>query len=188
MTARWQEFENSSTYLQAIAKELEHEGLLQDVLAAMPPDCRPGFERPLVRRWWPGQVLGEANDIVIRLRDAATLERVVLHALRNSMGKVIGPLVKVMLSLSGSSPGSLLNNAERLMTAGVRGLRFGWTQSGPNDGEFTVYYPVPITHGFVVHYRAIMFHVLNLTQREGDVDGGVLRDGGKTVALRLHWR
>ncbi len=188
MSARWHDFENSSTYVNAIAKELSAEGLLADVIAALPPDCRPGFEQPLSKRWWPGQVLGEANEVVIRQHGDAALERLVQHALRNSMGRVIGPLVKVTLSLSGASPATLLANANRLMTAGVRGLEFGWAATDLRSGEFTVRYPSAASPAFGVHYRAVLLHTLQLTQREGTVEPGTLRDGGRTVALRLRWR
>ncbi len=183
---RWLDFENAGTYVNAIATELVAAGMMPALLARVGPLVREGLEQPLSRKWWPGAVIGESNELVVARFGAPALERVVLAALNNRMGVVVGPLVKVTVSLSGMKPGTLFAGAPRVFAAGVRGLTVDWTADGASGGLFRIGYPSPVTASFVAHFRAIAHYILSLAQRKGEVKGALSADH-RAVELHVRW-
>lgn len=138
------DFELSAMNLSAMDKALKAAGRREEVYALLSPEARASFEDPHSARWHPGRFAVEAWMAIIKLSGMPWLEELNYQLTRQSFGPVVGPLVKIGLTLSGSSPASIFSRLGDLVSLALRGPVFEWKAAGPQGGAETISYPCAV--------------------------------------------
>lgn len=103
------DFELSAVNLAAMGKALAASGRQQEVYALLSPDARTAWENPHSTRWHTGRFAVEGWMAIIKLGGKPWLEELNYDLTRKSFGPIVGPLVKIGLTLSGQGPASVFN-------------------------------------------------------------------------------
>ena len=62
---------------------------------------------------------------------------------RDSLGPVLGPVLKMATLLAGASPATLFSRLDQLASAGSRGSTHTWAKESDTSGTLTIRYPSP---------------------------------------------
>ncbi len=138
------DFELSALNLAAMDKALAAEGLREAVYALISPEARAGFREPHSARWHPGRYGIELWNALLELGGKPRVEEFNYQMTKKSFGPIVGPLAKLGMTLSGSTPASIFARLESLVSVALRGVIFEWKLSSPNGGVQTITYPCPI--------------------------------------------
>lgn len=130
--------------LAAMDKAFEAEGRRDQILAIISAEARAAYKEPHVARWHPGQYAIEGWCALLELGGKPLLEGFNYRMTKRSFGPIVGPLVKMGMTLSGSTPASMFARMESLTSVAIRGVRFEWKPSGPGGGAQSIEYPCPI--------------------------------------------
>lgn len=137
-------FEVSSVNLSAMGKALLASGRAGEVYALLSPEARATFENPLSARWHPGAHAIEGWAAIVQVGGMKWLEDLNFELTRKSFGPIVGPLVKIGLTISGSSPATLLSRLGEITSVALRGLAFDWKATGTSAGVLTLRYPLAV--------------------------------------------
>lgn len=138
------DFELSAVNLGAMDKALEATGKRAEVYALISAEARAAHQAPHTARWHPGRFAVEAWMAIIKVGGKALLEEMNYSLTRKSFGPIVSPLVKIGLTLSGSSPASIFARLGDLTSVALKGVTFEWKPSGPQGGSQTITYPSAI--------------------------------------------
>ncbi len=142
---------------------------------------------PSSQRWWPGELHEEVYVVLSKVAGDEAVERVGQVTVRNSVGPIVMPVVRVTLALLGSTPGSLLARANQLVTSSVRGLTVSWAPDGPTAGAVEARYGQAVPPAYVPLWRGMMRYVFEITETTGTVTDTQLTADRQAVYLRLSW-
>lgn len=135
------DFEVSSVNLTAMGKALASSGRSAEVYALLSPEARATWENPLTARWHPGRHAVEGWAAVVKVGGVRWLEDLNFTLTRQSFGPIVGPLVKIGLTLSGSSPATIFSRLGNLVSVALKGLTFDWQPASASAGTLRVTYP-----------------------------------------------
>lgn len=151
------DFELSGTNLSAFHKALGTTGKLDAVVALLSPEAREAFAAPHAVRWHPGRVGVEVWRAAVTVGGPGLLEDLNHRLTRDSFGPIVGPLVRIALTLSGGSPASVFARMGDAIALALRGVRFEWAARPPNAGTITLTYPQAMPLDVVEHgWRGII--------------------------------
>lgn len=136
------DFEVSSVNVGSMAKALAASGRAAEVFALLSPETRAAWERPHDQRWHPGKVAIEGWSAIVKVGGPSWLEELNYRVTRDSFGPIVGPLVKIGLALSGSSPATIFSRLGDVTSVALRGVQFQWTAGVPTGGTEVLRYPV----------------------------------------------
>ena len=135
------DFELSSVNVASLAKALESSGRRKEIDALLSPEARAVLADPHSARWHPGKLAVEMWMAVVKLGGAKWLEELNYEMTKKSFGPIVGSVVKIGLTLSGSSPATIFSRLDSLVSVALKGLRFEWKPGGAQAGVETITYP-----------------------------------------------
>ena len=133
------DFELSAVNLAAMDKALGTRR--EEVYALLSPEALAVHRDPHSARWHPGHLAVEAWVAIIKLGGKQWLEDLNYELTKKSFGPIVTPLIKIGLTLSGSSPASIFSRLGDTVTVALRGLKLEWKPGGPSNGAETISYP-----------------------------------------------
>ncbi len=136
-------FEISALNVNGTKKALERHGLYAEVMAQLSPQAQAIFADPYSARWHDAKSLLAVWHAVKTLRGVELVESLNHEIIRDSIGPVLGPVLKVATALAGASPAALLSRLDQLASAGSRGSRHEWKKTTEKSGVLTITYPGP---------------------------------------------
>lgn len=134
-------FEISALNLNGTKKALQQNGLLADVLARLPAAQQAALNDPYSSKWHNGSQLLAIWQAVKDLRGVEAVESLNHEIVRDSIGPVLGPVLKMATLLSGASPAALFSRLDQLASAGSRGSTHTWTKETDTGGTLRIRYP-----------------------------------------------
>lgn len=133
------DFELSAVNLAAMDKAL---GARRDeVYARLSPEALAAHRDPHGARWHPGRFAVEAWVAIVAIGGKQWLEDLNYELTKKSFGPIVTPLIKIGLTLSGSSPASIFSRLGDTTSVALRGVTFEWKPGGPSAGAETLNYP-----------------------------------------------
>lgn len=138
-----QGYEVSATYVSGLVKALATLGKLEPVAARLGAEAGAAVATPHKQGWWPGALTEQLIDAIEAEGGASLVEDVGRLNVKNSMGPVVMPLVKVTFAIFGTSPARLFEKMGQFSGTAVRGITILWTAAGERAGAFEIRYPTP---------------------------------------------
>jgi hypothetical protein len=138
-------FEVTAVYVSGFRKALVDLGLLAQVVARLQPATRAVLDSPFSARTHDADVLRDLSDTLHALAGAETFQKHAYLMARDSLGKILIPMFKVALALTGRSPATLLARVPDSVNQALRGVKATWLPDGPSGGVLRVDYPEPVT-------------------------------------------
>ena len=134
------DFELSSVNLAGLAKALDASGRRAEIDALLSPSARAALADPHSARWHPGKLAVEMWMAVVKLGGPKWLEELNYEMTKKSFGPIVGSVVKIGLTLSGSSPATVFSRLDNLVSVALKGLQFEWKPRAQGGVE-TITYP-----------------------------------------------
>ena len=180
-------FEISALNLNGTKKALQQNGLLADVLARLPPAQRDALNDPYSAKWHDGHALLAIWQAVKDLRGVEAVETLNHEIVRDSLGPVLGPVLKMATLLSGASPAALFSRLDQLASAGSRGSTHTWVKESDTSGTLTIRYPDEQPLELMAAIWRGIFRVTRDLLNTPVVVDGVTEAPGHAFVFRLHW-
>jgi hypothetical protein len=184
-----QGYEVSATYVSGLVKALTALRRLEAVTARLGAEARVPIDAPNQQSWWPGALTEQLIDAIEAEGGVPLLEEVGRLNVKNSMGPVVMPLVKVTFAIFGSSPARLFEKMGQFSGTAVRGIAILWTASGDAAGTFEIRYPTP-QHVAQSHlWRGGFLGCFDVAGRPGRVELSPVQvaEHGKVLRFSLSW-
>ncbi len=149
------DFECSALSVSAFGHALDVMGLRATALdpalaAALPAEAQAMLREPHAARWHPGRHLQALWFAVQQVRGDEGVDELHFRVSKDSMGRVVRPMVRVTFALAGVSPAAILSRMNSVVSIAVRHLDFDWAET-PGGGRWSVTYPRPIPPALVLH-------------------------------------
>lgn len=180
-------FEISALNVNGTKKALQKHGLLTEVLARLTPEARAVFEAPYSAKWHDAKALLAVWQAVKELRGVEQVTALNHEIIRDSIGPVLTPVLKLATALSGATPATLLSRLDQLASAASRGSTHVWKAESPTRGTLRITYPAPEPLELI---GPIWKGILRVT---GDLIGKpavieqVTEEGGNTFVFVISW-
>lgn len=136
-------FEISALNVNGTKKALEKRELLDQVLSRLTPEVAAVLTDPYSAKWHDGNALLAIWQAVRALRGLEAVETLNHEIVRDSLGPVLGPVLKMATLLAGASPATLFSRLDQLASAGSRGSTHTWAKESDTSGTLTIRYPSP---------------------------------------------
>lgn len=182
------DFEVSGMNLKGLLDALDARGLREQVVAQVSQEVQAACAEPMRRKWYPSAVTVEIWTALVRIGGPQLLEDVSFGIVRRAYGPVVGPLVKVALALSSSSPAALFSQFGRFTSLALRNVQFNWESTGANSGIVTVRYPRPMPQEIAEPaWRGIFRIGPELTGKDIRVEQCVARTDENAFEFHVGW-
>lgn len=177
----------SSVHIAGFVSAAKRLNVLEKALPLLAAPTRHVLEHPFDQKWVPAQVI---QDLTARVADAygpETLDELNFMMTKDSLGKLVLPMLKVALAITGSSPATVFSRLNDSVKVAMQGVTTKWVAEGANAGRVTVRYPEappPVVHH---SWRGIFRFAFELTGKQGQLTAHRYVDEGKTLELDVTW-
>lgn len=113
----------------------------KQALEAMKPETRAALTTPSSANWHDGSVVIDAAEAVHTLAGDAGVESMNYQAVKQSLGPIMAPFIKVTLALFGTSPETIIKRMNDSLGTVMKGVRTEWVKSGPKSGRIIITHP-----------------------------------------------
>lgn len=168
----------------AAAREL---GLLEKAEPQLTAETRAVLANPYGAKWVSMHVIQDLTAALARVHGPECLDELNLRMTRNSLGKLVLPMLRVALAITGRSPATIFSRLDDSVKVAMKGVSATWLAKGPNAGMVTLRYPE--APPAVVHHawRGVFRFGFEITERQGRLTAHRYLDGGKTIELEVEW-
>ena len=135
------EWKYSSMGMRSLAVGVASLPCAKDALAAMKAETRAALENPSSTSWHDGSIVIDAAEAVHRFAGNEGVEAMNFAALKQSLGPVVAPFLKVTLTLFGGTPDTLIKRMNDSLSTVMKGVRTEWQPTGPRAGRLTITHP-----------------------------------------------
>jgi hypothetical protein len=181
------DWKSSAVYLAGLVKSIRVAGLLEPVLAKVPPETRAIADNPYGQRWHPWQHGAALATAVVEVAGPQALEDITFVMARDSFGPILTPMLKVALTLMGMSPAAVFSRVDQSIKPAVQGVTARYDSTGPTSGAVSFEYPVVPPAYADTSWRGglrFMFHLVGL---EGRIAPCERLEGGRVLRYALTW-
>ncbi len=185
MSAPTRVWETSATYFHAVVLALEDLGHKAGVRALAPPAVQELIDHPQSRGWWSAEVSIELTRTLERYGGWELVQKVAKSASLGSLGRLIKPLVSVLVAISGTSPATLMARSGQLLTVAVRNVPSEWSTTSPTSGTFVVRYPTPVDRIYGAWWVGGLELIFDMTRCVGTTR--LVSHEGGTLVFELRW-
>lgn len=162
-------------------------GVFEKALPFLTAETRQVLEHPFDAKWVPARVIQDLTARVAEQYGPECLDPVNFAMTKDSLGKLVLPMLRVALSLTGSSPATVFSRLGDSVKIAMKGVSATWRATDPNAGTVTLRYPEappPVVHHA---WRGVFRFGFELTAREGRLVAHRYLDEGKTVEFDVAW-
>jgi hypothetical protein len=181
-------FEVTAVYVAGFRKALQDLGLLERVSAKLQPSTKAVLEAPHGARTHDAEVLRDLSDTLYALAGAEVFQQHAYLMARDSLGKILIPMFKVALALTGRTPATLLSRVPDSVHQALRGVKATWEPDGPNAGRLRVDYPQPVPSAAADGWRGTLRFLFELLEgKPAHIEAIDLTNGQRTLVIRVRW-
>lgn len=181
-------FEVTSVYVAGFRKALIDLGLLERIAEKVQPSTRAVLEAPYSARTHDADVLRDLSDTLYAVAGVEVLRRHSYLMARDSLGKILIPMFKVALALTGRTPATLLARVPDSVRQALRGVTATWTPDGPKRGALQVDYPEPVTPVAAESWRGTLTFLFELLEgMPAHIEAIDLLNDLRTIRIDVRW-
>lgn len=181
-------FQVTSVYLSGFKKALSDMGLLEAVTARVSAATKAVLDAPFSARTHDGAVLADLSDT---LRSIGGGEKVQEHAYvmaRDALARILIPMFKVALALTGRSPATLLSRLGDSVEQATRGVRVQWQADSANGGKLRIDYPVVVSQSAEDGWRGSLKFLFELVEgMPATITKSEWLNGQRTLLFHISW-
>jgi len=178
----------SSVHVAGFVAAAKRLGLMDKMLPLLAPETKHVVEHPYDEKWVSAQVIQDLSNCVADAHGPDALDEVNFVMTKDSLGKLVLPMLRVALAITGRSPATIFARLHDSVRVAMKGVSVTWAPNGTNAGRVTLRYPEPVPK--VVHYawRGVFRFAWDLTERQGQLVDARYLDEGKTLELDVSWK
>ncbi len=181
-------YEISATYLLANIKAIRELGFYDAWFGSLSDDLKEIVASPNRQNWWPGAV----NERVLRaLADRCgepAVEAVGFTSVHRSIGPIVLPLLKVLLTMTSSDPNTIFSRLGQFSSTSSRGVEITWRPIDATHGEATIRYNARTEPVMKALWRGGLRSGFSLLNRQGAVDAATQSVDGRALTFLLSWK
>lgn len=167
---------------------IEKNGLADSVRAQLPAGTQAVWDKPpLPVSWIPARHVDDMLDAVLKIAGEEKLMQLAEDVMRASLGPVVRPLLKTMMSLFGASPAALFGKLDSVALVFVRGASFSYEADGQNEGIVRVRTVDKPGRAWLRMWKGTLRFAFEVAQVTGTVQPGTLDADGQGAAFRVSW-
>lgn len=177
----------SSVHVAGFVAAMKRQGLMEKVFPVLAAETRHVLDHPYDQKWVSAHVIQDLTNSVATAHGPDALDQVNYMMTNDSLGKLVLPMLRVALAITGRSPATIFARLGDSLKVAMKGVTAKWTPEGANAGRVTLTYPEPVPR--VVHYawRGVFRFGFDLTERKGQLVAHRYLDGGKLLELDVSW-
>jgi hypothetical protein len=181
-------FEVTSVYVLGFRKALADLGHLDAVVARVDATTRAVLERPFSSRTHSADVLRDLSDALLAVAGPEVFRRHAYLMARDALGRILLPMFKVALALTGRTPATLLARVPDSVQQAMRGVTVTWSSTGPTGGTLAVKYPEPVNRTAEEGWRGTLQFLFELIE---GAPGRIARvewlEGDTLLVMHIAW-
>lgn len=177
----------SSVHIAGFVNAAKQLGLFEKVLPLLNAETRHVLDHPFDQKWVTAHVIQDLTARIAEAHGAEKLDALNFVMTRDSLGKLVMPLLRVALAITGRSPATIFSRLGDSVKVAMKGIDASWLPDGANAGRVTLRYPeVPPQ---VIHHcwQGVFRFAFELTGRDGRLVAHRYLDAGKTLELEVSW-
>lgn len=178
---------NKAVTVNGLARMLRRDGLFDRVMQQMPQETKAAFEQPFAHASYPAEISDMVLAEVARLEGVERVERLVFDWTELSFKGIVGPLAKLLMTVTGAGPHGLFRRFDTLVSAGGDGRQCNWVEEGPKGGVLTISTEVasiPIANH---SWKGVAEYVLHFAGVKGSVEPLPRASEGRDIRLKIQW-
>lgn len=181
-------FEVTAVYVAGFRKALKDLGLLERVEAKVRPTTKAVLDSPHSARTHDAEVLRDLSDTLHAIAGAEVFQQHAYLMARDTLGKILIPMFKVALALTGRTPATLLARVPDSVHQALRGVKASWQPDGPSAGVLRVDYPEPVTPVAADGWRGTLKFLFELLEgKPAHVEQIDLTNDLRTIVIHVRW-
>lgn len=188
LSDRPESWKTSAVYLAGLGKALRGAGLLEQVAPRLSVATRRIIDNPYGERWHPASHSAELCTVVLEQFGPQTLEDIAFVVSRDSFGPILGPMLKVALTLSGVSPATIFGRINQSLMPVVQGVSATWRSDGAQSGVVAFEYPMVAPPFTEVSWRGGLRFMFLLVGLEGTIAPCERLEGGRVLRFAVSWK
>lgn len=181
-------YEASAVHVAGFVAAARAVGALEPALPHLAPSTRAVLDQPYAAKWVPAAVIQDLTATIAARVGPEVLDELNYRMTKDSLGRLVLPLLKVALTLTGRTPATIFSRLDDSVRVAMKGVRATWESTGPQGGTVRISYPVPPPPVVHLAWRGVFRFGFELTGTRGALDRFEYVDGGKTLVLRVSWR
>jgi hypothetical protein len=182
------EWKYSSMGVRSLAVGVASLPCAKEALAAMKPETRGALENPSSANWHDGMVVIDASEAVHRFAGDAGVEAMNFTAVKQSLGPIIAPFLKVTLALFGASPDALIKRMNDSIGTVMKGVRTEWQPTGPKAGRLVITHPDDVRDVSWPCWKGSLGFVFDLCGVTGEVKPVREASSIRTLVFDCSWK
>ncbi len=177
----------SSVHIVGFVNAANQLGLMERVLPLLTEETRHTLEHPYEAKWVPARIIQDLTSRIAEVFGPEVLDPLNFVMTKDSMGKLVLPMLRVALVLTGRSPASVFARVGDSVKVAMQGVNASWVPKDDTSGRITLRYVQPPPQ--VVHHawKGVFRFAFELTNREGQLDAHRYLDAGLTLELDVSW-
>ncbi|MFT3711934.1 MAG: hypothetical protein QM817_30200 [Archangium sp.] len=179
-------YEVSSLHLHAFIEAAKKVGAWEGAQPHLDLRVRMQLVDLQSKRWLPGALLQAVSAAIVKGSGDDVLDRLNYVMTRESLSRVLLPVVRIALTLSGSSPATIFSRMQDLSRVATRGVTTSWEANGENRGIVKVTYPEPPAHTVHIGWRGVFRFAFELTGKIGTLTHANYE--GSSVYMHVSWQ
>ena len=181
-------FEVPAVYVSGFRKALVDLGLLAQVESRLAPATRAVLDAPFSARTHSADVLRDLSDALFTVAGPAVFQKHAYLMARDSLGKILVPMFKVALALTGRSPATLLARVPDSVHQAMRGVTATWKPDGPSGGALVIDYPEPVAPAAEDGWRGTLKFLFELLEgTPAAITKVELLNGDQRLSIHVVW-
>jgi hypothetical protein len=180
-------YEVSSLHISGFLAAATELGFLEKAKPLLTAQSQHIVEHVFEQKWVSALVIQDLTTCVAKAYGDASIEQINFLMTKKSLGKLVLPMMKVALAITGSTPATVFSRLGESLNVAIRGIETTWAPSGAHGGKVTLRYP--IVPPSVVHqaWFGVFRFGFELTNHVGRVASYRYLDGGKTIEFEVRW-
>ncbi len=181
-------FEVTAVYVQGFCKALKEVGLFDAVAAKLSPATKAVLENPFISKTHPLSLFRELADTTYEVGGAERYEHHAYVMTREALGKILLPMFKVALALTGRTPATLMARVPDSVGQALRGVTATWEPKSPRNGTLNVVYPIEVPPSAEYAWRGTLRFLFTLLENTPTrIDRFTRDETGTRLGIDVSW-
>ncbi len=180
-------YEASSLHVSGFLAAAAELGVLEKAEPKLSPQSQTTIAHLFEQKWVPATVIQDLTACIGEAYGNDSLEHLNYLMTKRSLGRLVLPMLRVALAITGSSPATIFSRLGDSLKVAMRGVESTWVRQSETSGTVTLRYPVVPPQ--IVHHawRGVFRFGFEITGHDGRLVAHRYLDGGKTLELDVTW-